>query len=145
MADHTIWTIPVVSTNFGVITLTHTPVINALGVVATIAVTATTTINLAAHLINTPLTIAAITVLTTALDLDAIFHTLVCLFVANLTPRTGAIISATNTLSVHRNANTLPAFDLFTLRALRTIPITATGDQAQTVSVRANTGHTVGA
>ncbi len=128
MADHTIRAIPVVSANLWVLALTDAPVINALSVIAAVAVGTTSSINLTAHLIDTPLAIAAITIVTTALDLDTIFNTLVCRFITDLTSRTGAIVPAIDTLSVHRNTNTLPAFDLFTLRTLRTIPITAAAD-----------------
>ena len=145
MADHTIRAIPVVSANLWVLTLTDAPVINALGVVAAIAVRTTASINLTAHVINTPLSITAITILAATFNDDLILNAAIGRLITHLASRTGAIIAATDTLSIHRNTNTLTAFDFFTLRALGTISISTAGNQAQTVSIRANASHTVGA
>jgi len=128
MADHPIRAIPIVSTNFWIIALTHAPVINAFGIIATIAIRTAASIDFTAHVINAALSITAITVFATTLNNNLIFNATIGLFITHLTARTCAIVTAIHALIIHWHTDILSALDFLTLRPFRTISVTTTGD-----------------
>jgi hypothetical protein len=136
VADHALGAVCVVATLSGLRPFSaDTPVVDALRVVAAIAVVSTATIDLTAFVVQAALAVAAVTIIT-AILVAAFFDASVGLTITGLALRAGAVVAAGHPTLVGWSAHARLAVDLFALRRLWTIAIGTAADQAQTT-----TGH----
>ena len=139
MADHALGAIRVVAAflRLGIVTTADAPTFLAGRIIATVAIFATTPIDLATLVLNASLTITALRILTAALGHATPFAK-AGFWVAHHILGTGIITTTSDRLIFHRNTDSIVLIDPLAFGAFWAIAVRLAGDDAEPALGRIN-------